>query len=208
METRKMNISKLLVKESKLVMLIMVAMMLFTTRMAYGAILFVTYDDPIGDYQDFNIDLTGMTLVFDNATGDYELNVTFDAANPFVGTFNVNANLLNGSIDPLTTDPAFVNINERPTVGAPTTELVFTGTNTKLTSWNQGDEIANNSSIFGIPIDATFSAFVSGVQNFGQGIDQLNPATSIVAPIPIPPVIWLFGSGLIGLIGIARRKKA
>lgn len=26
--------------------------------------------------------------------------------------------------------------------------------------------------------------------------------------IPIPPAIWLFGSGFIGLIGIARRKKA
>lgn len=26
--------------------------------------------------------------------------------------------------------------------------------------------------------------------------------------IPIPPSVWLFGSGLLGLIGIARRKKA
>ena len=26
--------------------------------------------------------------------------------------------------------------------------------------------------------------------------------------IPIPPAVWLFGSGLLGLIGIARRKKA
>ena len=25
--------------------------------------------------------------------------------------------------------------------------------------------------------------------------------------VPIPPAIWLFGSGLIGLVGIARRKK-
>jgi hypothetical protein len=28
------------------------------------------------------------------------------------------------------------------------------------------------------------------------------------AVVPIPPAIWLFGSGLIGLIGIARRKKS
>jgi hypothetical protein len=27
-----------------------------------------------------------------------------------------------------------------------------------------------------------------------------------LAPVPIPPTIWLFGSGLIGLIGLARRK--
>jgi hypothetical protein len=27
-------------------------------------------------------------------------------------------------------------------------------------------------------------------------------------PVPIPAAVWLFGSGLIGLVGIARRKKA
>jgi hypothetical protein len=27
-------------------------------------------------------------------------------------------------------------------------------------------------------------------------------------PIPIPPALWLFGSGLLGLIGISRHKKA
>jgi len=30
----------------------------------------------------------------------------------------------------------------------------------------------------------------------------------LTAPIPVPPAIWLFGSGLIGLIGVARRKNA
>lgn len=27
-------------------------------------------------------------------------------------------------------------------------------------------------------------------------------------PVPVPAAIWLFGSGLLGLVGIARRKKA
>jgi len=26
--------------------------------------------------------------------------------------------------------------------------------------------------------------------------------------VPVPPAVWLFGSGLLGLIGMARRKKA
>jgi len=30
----------------------------------------------------------------------------------------------------------------------------------------------------------------------------------IFTPVPVPAAVWLFGSGLIGLIGIARRKKA
>ncbi len=29
-----------------------------------------------------------------------------------------------------------------------------------------------------------------------------------IAPVPIPAAAWLFGSGLIGLVGIARRKKS
>ena len=32
--------------------------------------------------------------------------------------------------------------------------------------------------------------------------------TSGAAAIPVPAALWLFGSGLLGLVGIARRKKA
>jgi hypothetical protein len=37
------------------------------------------------------------------------------------------------------------------------------------------------------------------------GIFNLNALTS---PIPIPPAVWLFGSGLLGLIGVSRRKTS
>ena len=30
----------------------------------------------------------------------------------------------------------------------------------------------------------------------------------VVAQVPVPPTLWLFGSGLLGLFGISRRKKA
>ena len=29
-----------------------------------------------------------------------------------------------------------------------------------------------------------------------------------VAAVPVPAAVWLFGSGLLGLVGVARRKKA
>ena len=29
-----------------------------------------------------------------------------------------------------------------------------------------------------------------------------------VATVPVPAAVWLFGSGLLGLVGVARRKKA
>lgn len=31
--------------------------------------------------------------------------------------------------------------------------------------------------------------------------------TLLAQPVPIPPALWLFGSGLIGLVGIARRRR-
>ena len=31
--------------------------------------------------------------------------------------------------------------------------------------------------------------------------------TDYSAPIPIPAAAWLFGSGLLGLVGVARRRR-
>jgi hypothetical protein len=31
--------------------------------------------------------------------------------------------------------------------------------------------------------------------------------TVVPAPVPVPAAVWLFGSGLLGLVGVARRKK-
>ena len=42
---------------------------------------------------------------------------------------------------------------------------------------------------------------VTGVQNMDSIIDN------ITAVVPVPAAVWLFGSGLLGLVGIARRKK-
>ncbi len=40
-------------------------------------------------------------------------------------------------------------------------------------------------------------------------IDNVDNLSIIkLSAVPIPAAIWLFGSGLIGLIGIARRKRS
>jgi hypothetical protein len=43
---------------------------------------------------------------------------------------------------------------------------------------------------------------VTGVQNMDSIIDNFTAA------VPVPAAVWLFGSGLLGLIGIARKKTA
>jgi len=44
-----------------------------------------------------------------------------------------------------------------------------------------------------------------GFNDYPYGQGHLLVRTSVV---PVPSAVWLFGSGLIGLVGLARRKKA
>jgi hypothetical protein len=53
----------------------------------------------------------------------------------------------------------------------------------------------------------------TGFENFKAYFDMGNGnslhVTSIeVSSVPVPAAVWLFGSGLLGLIGVARRKKS
>lgn len=54
--------------------------------------------------------------------------------------------------------------------------------------------------IYSIAVEFSGTASIVGL-----AFDNFSPASAVV---PIPAAIWLFGSGLLGLISIARRKKA
>ena len=44
---------------------------------------------------------------------------------------------------------------------------------------------------------------------FDAVIDNVSIITDVTVPqVPVPAAVWLFGSGLLGLIGVAKRKKA
>ncbi len=62
----------------------------------------------------------------------------------------------------------------------------------------------------------TFAGFISDVsiprvvfaENTGDGWNHLDGLqTNAVEAVPIPAAVWLFGSGLLGLLGITRRKQ-
>jgi hypothetical protein len=42
---------------------------------------------------------------------------------------------------------------------------------------------------------------------FGDGT-ILSVDSKVAPPIPVPAAVWLFGTGLLGLVGVARRKAA
>ena len=198
--------------KKKYLVFMFVGVFMIVAANANAALLSVSFSDPTDDIYlgaPMNIDIIGLNLTFDNSSRDYTIIFEADIQNPFMGTFNLNANLINGDINPLTSNPAMFHVNKIPSINTPTTSVSYTGTNSNLLSWNNGDHIATNDLPFGIPIDASFSAFGSGVQLGGTGIDGFTPdMVSVVRPVPVPGAVWLLGSGLIiGLGGIKRRKQ-
>jgi len=60
------------------------------------------------------------------------------------------------------------------------------------------------------PSDLTIVASSNGSWQTGLNEDageNYESATITVNAVPVPAAVWLFGSGLIGLVGVARRKQ-
>lgn len=57
------------------------------------------------------------------------------------------------------------------------------------------------------PADLRVALFF--IEEYDAGGNTLYHALGLmqVNPVPVPPAIWLFGSGLLGLVGMARRRK-
>lgn len=68
----------------------------------------------------------------------------------------------------------------------------YTGSGTLVSAGNVGDKWG---AFDGTPYSEIFQVTVTGTANGGT-------------VIPIPAAVWLLGSGLLGLVGVARRKKA
>lgn len=55
---------------------------------------------------------------------------------------------------------------------------------------------------------ADFGSTASLSLNLPEGLSYTSDSGVFLSAIPVPPAVYLFGSGLIGLVGFARRKKA
>ena len=73
-------------------------------------------------------------------------------------------------------------------------------------AWNYSGDGAYGSADFFDTFGLVFTPLTDGVElDYGS----ITPAPFDLggATVPIPPAVWLFGSGLLGLVGVARRKK-
>jgi len=81
----------------------------------------------------------------------------------------------------------------------------------EIITFNNGSTYAKDSSrIFECVSNCAPSNPITIQADSGSTGNTFNDGTGSwnVSPVPVPAAVWLFGSGLLGLIGIARRKKA
>lgn len=88
-----------------------------------------------------------------------------------------------------------------------------------FSSWDYGPALGGGEFFMGEGPDAKNADLLTALgidpgtpfQHFGFSLESVNGnvnSTDIMnTAVPVPAAVWLFGSGLIGLIGIARRKK-
>ncbi len=113
-----------------------------------------------------------------------------------VGSFT-NAQLANIDIIGLTTGGTFIDPRgngPRPSPGS-------------WQTWTMVSHVPNGSNLIGGSLGFTIDVASNGV-NANIGFDNLRIDFQAASPVPVPAAVWLFGSGLIGLIGIARRKAS
>ena len=79
--------------------------------------------------------------------------------------------------------------------------LTLTGSNQFILGLNIGGNWLTDTSV----VSVGANAFQVSFNNNGT---FLTVDVQVIPAVPVPAAVWLFGSGLIGLVGIARRKKA
>lgn len=126
--------------------------------------------DPAFDQLGASPDLVHMSFAFDNATGNYVIELKATNENPFLGDFRVNINLFNLDVGTTAMDPSFFNdtLNDF-SLTAPTTTLSLTGNDSRLISWNAGDRIMLNNFPDGSPSPDGATLFRSGVGVVSSG---------------------------------------
>ncbi len=134
-----------------------------------------------------NIDSTTETLADYDITLFYDFDPAFDNGPAGLGTINITNAILGGS--------------------APTTTTLVEDSQNLMFGFLASD-IAG---LINAPA-GSFDPNALGEYNFGISVSQVGWGVENVRMdvqvVPVPAAVWLFGSGLIGLVGVARRKKA
>ena len=163
------------------VMLVALSLLSYMPVSATAATIFASTD---GDINFLLGDLQGGTLaMFDDSDPSYS-GVFIDI--PLASTVGISGPV-NSNNDYLATN----SLGDTP--------LTLTGSNNFILGLNDGSGWISDSAIVSLGANAYSVTFATGA-------NVIEVDVQVVPAVPVPAAVWLFGSGLIGLVGIARRK--
>jgi len=171
----------------------------------------VRFVDVAGDPDSpINVDLVNLYLAFDPTTGNYQLLWVADPANPFQGTFRLNANIFNPDTGTTAQDPAYFQDTFNDfTLPAPQQSILLTGNNPRLTAWAVGDVVAPSCPTpLGCPIGVSGALTAVGpMSGSAVGVDSFdNQSSEIIVPEPGARLALL--AGMLGLVALGRWRRA
>jgi hypothetical protein len=174
--------------------MVTVSFSLYLIRSWDGNDTTVVNGDPLGpDHWKLAL---GNTTLFDETFSNG--NPAGQSYSPFAGALSCNAGY--NAVYPAGTYNPMTGANEcyslgyyfnDPNLGTQAMDSVY---NLSFTFNHSASDLVLNFSANGL----------QGLADESWGLDNVMVQTS---PVPVPPAVWLFGSGLLGLIGVARRRN-
>ena len=152
----------------------------------------------------------GCQPTFFSRGGWSNASATVGAGDEFRGRYSI----LPVSADFTANTLTFTLFNNQPFIGFSPTEreiaFVFTGA-PAITGFSHTGGMTPSSLSF--TPEAVFFRFSSPVHDFARNTNGTSKSatfqiTTAATTVPVPPAAWFFGTGLLGLVGFARRKRA
>lgn len=166
---------------------LIVLVLVFSSPLVQAEDLVVRFTDAEGDNASTS-DLKGMRMKFDNSTGDYTITFVSTGEDPFIGEIRFNVNLYNPDVGTTECDPAFFqSVGNDFNLEESTEEIVLTGNNPRLVSWDEFDRVAASSAIFGAPdCNGGFGTAVSDLPELSSDFLENGGTSSDI----LPPVVF------------------
>lgn len=145
-------------------------------------------------WTDFNLDITGENATYDNSYARFWIDYQGGGADK-VSYYNYHLSLTAGGLQGVETSQGVIESFVHPTS--------VTGSFTGLFE-NVSTTYPENNGFY------TFELALNMTNWAWDNREDLNPdafSPSYAAVTPIPGAVWLLGSGLLGIIGIRRRRK-